>query len=86
MKFFGVLRSKGASIKRSVVAASAVASGVLLSGVVSAQTALPAYATAGATEVEGQITNVELLWGGAIMTALVAGIVIKLVKRFGNKV
>lgn len=74
---FTVLRSKG------VVASVATAAMIVGS---QAHAALPSWASTAATESTTAIADAQELWGPIIMSALAAGILIKLIKRFGNKV
>lgn len=76
---FGVLRSRGATVK----AAAGVA---LLVAATSAHAALPDWATAIGEKVESAITDTAALVGPLMAAALVAGIIMTLVKRFGKKI
>lgn len=76
---FGVLRSRGASVKAAVA-------GALLVSAAGANAALPAWATSIGTQVDEAITDSAALVGPLFATALVAGLIFKLVKRFTNKV
>lgn len=76
---FGVLRSRGASVKAAVAVA-------LLVSAAGANAALPPWATAIGTQVGEAITDAAALVGPLFAAALVAGLIFKLVKRFSNKV
>lgn len=77
--FFGVLRSRGATVKAALTAA-------LLFAAAGTHAALPAWATAIGTEVDEAITDSAALVGPLFAAALVAGLIFKLVRRFANKV
>lgn len=79
MKLFGVLRSRGV---RVVTAATAVS----LAVVVPAHAEMPAWATAIATDATDTVTDMAAAFGPVIGLMIVSLIVIKLAKRFGNKV
>lgn len=76
---FGVLRSRGASVKAAVA-------GALLVSAAGANAALPAWATDIGTDVGQAITDAAALVGPLFAAALVAGLIFKLVKRFTDKV
>lgn len=79
MKAFGILRSRGV---RVVTAATAVS----LAVVVPAQAALPGWAASLGTDVGGAITDTAAAVGPLVIASLVAVIIIKLIKRFANKI
>lgn len=79
MNVFGRIRSRGVSVKAAAVVALAVASSA-------ANAALPVWASSLVTDVEGAITDTAAAVGPLVVAALVAVIIIKLIKRFGNKI
>lgn len=76
---FGVLRSRGVTVK-------AAAGAALLVATAGAQAALPAWATDIGDDIMQAVTDAAALVGPAIGAALVAIVVITLVKRFVKKV
>lgn len=76
---FGVLRSKGVKLGAAVSAASLMLTST-------AHAVLPTEATAAMTAIGTGVTDAEAAAWPLIGAALTAGIVIKLVKRFANKV
>lgn len=79
MKVFGLLRSRGVAVKSAATA-------VLLVGSAAANAALPAWASSLATDVGGAITDTAAAVGPLVIASLVAIIIIKLIKRFANKI
>lgn len=76
---FGVLRSKGVKVAAAVSVAS-------LTVVSTAHAALPEAATTALGLIDTGIDDAEAAAWPLIGAALAAGIIIKLVKRFANKV
>ena len=66
-------------------AKAAMVTGLMMVGA-QVHAALPTAATTALSEIETGITDAESAAWPLIGTALVAGIIIKLVKRFSNKV
>ena len=79
MKLFGRIRARGATVK-------AAFSAVLVVGSAAANAALPAWAASLATDVGGAITDTATAVGPLVIASLVAIIIIKLIKRFANKI
>jgi len=79
MKLFVMLRSRAVAVKSAAAA-------VLLVGSTAANAALPAWADDISTDVGQAITDVAALVGPLVVAALIAGIIPKLIKRFGNKI
>lgn len=79
MKNFGVLRSRGVALK-TAIAASAMASAA------AANAALPAWASDLATDTLAAVTDASAAVGPVVIASLVAVIIIKLIKRFANKI
>lgn len=79
MKVFGMLRSRAVSVK-------AAAAGVLLVGSAAANAALPSWASSMATDVGAAIEDTAAAVGPLVIASLVAIIIIKLIKRFSNKI
>lgn len=76
---FGVLRSRGASVKAAVAVA-------LLVSAAGAHAELPEWASGIGEEISGAIADSAAMVGPLFAAALVAGLIFKLVKRFTNKV
>lgn len=76
---FGVLRSRGATVK-------AAAGAALLVAATSANAALPDWATDIGDKVTTAVTDTAALVGPVIGAALVAAVIITLVKRFVKKI
>lgn len=79
MKALGFLRSRGV---RVVTAATAVS----LAVVVPAHAALPVWASSLTTDVGGAITDTAAAIGPLVVASIVAVVVIKLIKRFSNRI
>lgn len=79
MKIFGILRSRGVAVK-------AAAGVVLLAGATGAHAALPTWASSLGTDVGEAISDTAAAVGPLVIASLVAVIIIKLIKRFANKI
>ena len=79
MKVFGLLRSRGV---RVVAAATATS----LAIAVPAHAALPAWASDLSTDVGEAISDTSAAVGPLVIASLVAVIIIRLIKRFANKI
>lgn len=76
----------GENLMKNLKTRAAGATGLLALGVSSAHAALPVPATDAISAISTGVTDVEAAVWPVIGAAIVAGVVIKLVKRFSNKV
>lgn len=79
MNKFTQLRTRGVALK-TAIAAGAMAS------TAAANAALPAWASDLATDTGQAVTDASTAVGPVIIASLVAVIIIKLIKRFANKI
>lgn len=79
MKLFGMLRSRAVAVK-------AAAGVVLMVGASAANAALPTWASSLSTDVGAAIDDTAAAVGPLVIAALIAVIIIKLIKRFANKI
>lgn len=80
MKKFGVLRSRSV---RVVTAATATTLAVVAS---SANAALPGWASSLGEDTLAAVTDASAAVGPVVIASLVSVIIIKLIKRFANKI
>lgn len=79
MNKFTQLRSRGVALKTAIAAAA-------MSSAVGAHAALPAWATDLSTDIGEAISDTSAAVGPLVIASLVAVIIIKLIKRFANKI
>ena len=79
MKFLQALKSKVSAFQVAFVALFTMAS-------LGAHAALPAWATSMGEDMSTAVTDAETLVGPIIALCIVAMVVIKLIKRFSNKI
>lgn len=79
MNKFTQLRSRGVALKTAIAAAA-------MASAAGANAALPAWASDLGEQVGGAITDTAAAVGPLVIASLVAVIIIKLIKRFANKI
>ncbi len=79
MNKFVLLRTRGVALKTAVSAVS-------MSAAVGAHAALPDWATGMGAQLTTAVEDAAAMVGPVIALALVSVIIIKLIKRFGNKI
>lgn len=79
MTKFAQLRSRGVAVKTAVAT-------VVMAFAAGANAALPAWASDLGTDVGAAISDTAAAVGPLVIASLVAVIIIKLIKRFANKI